>query len=148
MRIAIGADHAGVELKDKLREALRTQGHEVVDFGTNSRESTDYPDYAGVVAREVAAGKVDRGVLVCSTGAGMSIAANKVPGIRAALGMQPEQVRLMRAHNNANIITLGANFTPVETAEELVGVFLNTPFDGGRHARRVEKIGKLEGSET
>ncbi len=148
MKIAIGADHAGVDLKDNLREALRGQGHEVVDYGTNSHDSTDYPDYASVVAREVAAGKADRGLLVCSTGAGMAIAANKVAGIRAALGMQPEQTRLARAHNNANVLTIGANFTAAETARELVDVFLKTEFDGGRHARRVEKIGKLEGSET
>ena len=146
MKIAIGADHAGVELKDRLREALRGAGHEVVDFGTNSRESTDYPDYAKAVAEGVAHGDAERGILVCSTGVGMSIAANKVEGIRAALAVQPEQVRLTRAHNNANVLALGANFTEAATAEEMVRVFLNTPFEGGRHERRLEKIRQLERS--
>jgi len=146
MKIAIGADHAGVELKDHLREALRRDGHEVVDVGTDNRESTDYPDYARAVSESVAGGTAERGILVCSTGVGMSIAANKVEGIRAALAVQPEQVRLTRAHNNANVLTLGANFTESKAAEEMVGVFLNTAFDGGRHARRVEKIHQMEKS--
>ncbi|MGH9674415.1 MAG: ribose 5-phosphate isomerase B [Bryobacteraceae bacterium] len=146
MKIANGADHAGVELKDHLREALRRDGHEVVDVGTDNRESTDYPDYARAVAESVAGGAAERGILVCSTGVGMSIAANKVEGIRAALAVQPEQVRLSRAHNNANVLTLGGNFTAAPAAEEMVGVFLNTAFDGGRHARRVEKIHQMEKS--
>jgi RpiB/LacA/LacB family sugar-phosphate isomerase len=144
MKIAIGADHAGFALKDQVRDALREAGHEVVDVGTSSSESTDYPDYAGAVAHDVVSGAVERGILVCSTGVGMSIAANKVDGIRAALGVNPDEVRLTRAHNDANIITLGARYTDAQAAKEMVRVFLETPFDGGRHARRVGKIAQLE----
>jgi ribose 5-phosphate isomerase B len=144
MKIAVGADHAGFELKGQLRDALRRAGHDVIDFGTNDAASTDYPDYAGEVARTVAAGAAERGVLVCSTGAGMSIAANKVPGIRAALGYSLEEVRLTRAHNDANVLAIGAKFTDAALAAELVRVFVETPFEGGRHARRVEKIAELE----
>jgi ribose 5-phosphate isomerase B len=144
MKIAIGADHAGFELKNHLGNALRKSGHEVCDFGTNSAESTDYPDYAGRVAKAVASGTAERGVLVCGSGAGMSIAANKVRGIRAALGVTLEEVRLTRAHNDANILTLGARFTDSAIAGELVRAFLDTPFEGGRHERRVAKISQLE----
>ncbi len=144
MKIAIAADHGGFVLKEALRERLRTLGHEVADFGTYDTASTDYPDYAAAVARAVAAGECERGVLVCTTGVGMSIAANKVHGIRAALGYTDEEVRLTRAHNNANILTLGAKLTDEETAARLVGIFLETPFEGGRHARRVDKIAALE----
>ena len=112
--------------------------------GTNSAESTDYPDYAGAVAHDVVSGAADRGILVCSTGVGMSIAANKVDGIRAALAVNPEEVRLTRAHNDANIITIGARYTDPQTANEMVRVFLETPFEGGRHARRIGKIAQLE----
>lgn len=144
MKIAIGADHAGFELKNQLGDALRQTGHEVCDFGTNSAESTDYPDYAARVAKAVAGGTVERGVLVCGSGVGMSIAANKVPGVRAALGVTPEEVRLTRAHNDANVLTLGARFTELPLAQQLLQTFLETPFEGGRHARRVAKIAQLE----
>ena len=144
MKIAIGADHAGYALKDQIRDALRQDGHEVADLGANSGESADYPDYAGAVAHDVVSGAADRGVLVCSTGVGMSIAANKVDGIRAALAVSPDEVRLTRAHNDANIITIGARYTDLQTANEMVKVFLETPFDGGRHARRIGKIAQLE----
>jgi ribose 5-phosphate isomerase B len=149
MKIAIGADHAGFELKNQLGDVLRRSGHEVCDFGTNSAESTDYPDYAWRVGKAVASGTAERGVLVCGSGVGMSIAANKVRGIRAALGVNPEEVRLVRSHNNANVLTLGARFTDSALARELLKVFLDTPFedsgnDGGRHARRVAKISQLE----
>ncbi len=144
MRIAIGSDHAGFALKEQLRVRLEKAGLEVADFGTSSTESTDYPDYAEAVAREVAAGKADRGILVCYTGVGMSIAANKVPGIRASLGVNVEEVQLTRAHNDANILTLGARYTAPELAGELVDAFLATPFEGGRHARRVGKITSIE----
>jgi RpiB/LacA/LacB family sugar-phosphate isomerase len=144
MRIAIGADHAGYTLKNDLRDALRDAGHEVTDLGTDSTASTDYPDYALKVARQVASGQADRGVLVCYTGIGMSIAANKVHGIRAALGTNPEEVRLVRAHNNANILTLGEKFIDAPTAENLTRIFLETPFEGGRHERRVNKIAAME----
>ena len=146
MKIAIGADHAGFALKDQVRDALRQAGHDVVDAGTNSAESTDYPDYAKSVAQDVVSGAADRGILVCSTGVGMSIAANKVDGIRAALAVNPEEVRLTRAHNDANIITLGARYTDPQAANEMVRVFLETPFDAGRHARRIGKISQLEKS--
>lgn len=146
MKIAIGADHAGFALKDQVRDALRQADHEVVDLGTNSPESTDYPDYASAVAHNVVSGAADRGILVCSTGVGMSIAANKINGVRAALAVNPEEVRLTRAHNDANIITIGARDTDAASANELVRVFLETPFDGGRHARRIAKIAALEKS--
>lgn len=144
MKIAIGADHAGFELKNQLGEALRESGHEVRDFGTDSGESTDYPDYAGQVARAVASGAAERGLLVCGSGAGMSIAANKVRGVRAVMGVSLEVVRLTRAHNNANVLTLGARFVEPAVAGELVRAFLETPFEGGRHERRVSKISQLE----
>jgi len=145
MRIAIGADHAGFPLKEQVRAVLERRGHEVVDYGTDSQQSTDYPDYAATVACEVAAGRADRGVLVCFTGVGMSMAADKIPGARAALGTSPDQVRLVRQHNDANILTLGGKFTDAATAEALLEVFLETPFEGGRHSRRVAKIALLEG---
>jgi ribose 5-phosphate isomerase B len=144
MKIAIGADHAGFALKDQVRDALRQAGHEVVDVGTNSAESTDYPDYASMVAHNVVSGAADRGILVCSTGVGMSIAANKVDGIRAAIAFNSDEVRLTRAHNDANIITIGARYTDPGVAHEMVRVFLETPFEGGRHARRLGKIDQLE----
>ena len=147
MKIAMGADHAGFELKNHLGEILRRSGHEVCDFGTNSAESTDYPDYAARVAKAVASGAAERGVLVCGSGVGMSIAANKVQGIRAAVGIQIEQVRLIRGHNDANVLTLGARFTDPETARELLQAFLDAPFEGGRHQRRIAKITRLEEEE-
>ncbi len=147
MKIAIGADHAGFTLKDQVRDALRQAGHEVIDAGANSADSTDYPDYAAAVAKDVASGSADRGVLVCSTGVGMSIAANKVPGIRAALGYNADEVRLTRAHNDANVLALGARYTDLATANDLIRIFVETPFEGGRHTRRVEKIAKLEEEE-
>jgi ribose 5-phosphate isomerase B len=147
MKIAIGADHAGFSLKEGLREALVKKGLEIVDFGTVTSESTDYPDYAEKVARAVAAGEVDRGILVCSTGVGMSIAANKVKGVRAALAYNTEEVGLTRSHNDANVLAFGAKYTGLEQAKEMVQAFLETPFDGGRHERRVNKMMALEGKE-
>lgn len=144
MRIALGADHAGFSMKQELGRALADLGHDVVDFGTMSAASTDYPDYAARVARAVAGGSAERGVLVCSTGVGMSIAANKIHGIRAALAVNPDEVRLTRLHNDANVLTLGARYVDAATAVELIQVFLATQFEGGRHARRVAKIAELE----
>jgi ribose 5-phosphate isomerase B len=144
MKIAIGADHAGFLLKEQLKEKLLRDGHDVADYGTHSSDSVDYPDFAAKVANDVAAGSSQRGVLVCSSGVGMSIAANKVHGIRAALGTHEEEVRLTRQHNDANVLTLGAKFTPPDEAARLVDVFLTQEFEGGRHAQRVEKISKLE----
>jgi RpiB/LacA/LacB family sugar-phosphate isomerase len=144
VRIALGADHGGFLLKRQIRDLLVGQGHEVFDAGPDSAESVDYPDYASAVAGRVARAESERGILVCTTGVGMSIAANKVPGIRAALGVNPDEVRLVRAHNDANVLTIGARYTDLESAAEFVRLFLETPFEGGRHARRVEKITKLE----
>jgi ribose 5-phosphate isomerase B len=145
MKIAIAADHAGYSLKEAIRERLAAEGHDVVDFGTDSQESTDYPDYAYTVSERVASGEAERGILVCSTGVGMSIAANKVNGIRAALAMNGESVALTRQHNDANVLAVGAKFTAPDEAAKLVDIFLNTPFDGGaRHARRIEKIAAME----
>ncbi len=147
MKIAIGADHAGFVLKQSLVERLRQQGHEVEDLGTNGPESVDYPDFAAAVAHQVADRKVEKGILVCSSGVGMSIAANKVHGIRAALGVSVEEVDVVRRHNDANVLTIGARFTGAPLAEAMVDKFLTTSFDGGRHGRRVEKIAAIEASE-
>ncbi|MCX6594809.1 MAG: ribose 5-phosphate isomerase B [Acidobacteria bacterium] len=144
MKIALGADHAGFQLKEHLRQHLLQQGHHVVDVGTSSEESTDYPDYAAQVAQQVAQGEAECGLLVCSTGVGMSIAANKVDGIRAALAVNEDEVRLTRAHNNANILAIGARFTSPEEADKYADVFLSTAFEGGRHQRRLDKVSQLE----
>jgi len=147
MKIAIGADHAVFALKEQIRQKLQQEGHQVTDAGTSSLESTDYPDYAEAVAAQVALGQAERGILVCSTGVGMSIAANKVDGIRAALAVNPEEVALVRSHNDANILAVGAKFTTAAEADHMVDVFLATPFEGGRHARRVAKITALEAKQ-
>jgi RpiB/LacA/LacB family sugar-phosphate isomerase len=144
MKIAIAADHAGFVLKQSLCERLRAAGHEVADYGPPGTEPVDYPDFAAAVARHVAGGTADRGILVCSTGVGMSIAANKVAGVRAALGTSVDEVRLVREHNDANVLTLGSRFTAEPDAAEMVETFLATPFAGGRHARRVAKIAELD----
>lgn len=144
MKIAIAADHAGFALKEKLRQRLAGDGHEVVDFGADSADSCDYPDFAQPVARDVAQGRSDRGILVCSTGIGMAMAANKVAGVRAAPAQSEDEVRLTREHNDANVLTLGARYLDEDRAAELIHVFLSTEFAGGRHARRVAKIAQLE----
>ena len=131
-------------MKNEVVASLRSHGHEVTDVGAFSAESTDYPDYAARVAHLVANGEADRGILVCSTGIGMSIAANKIDGIRAAVGMSDEEVRLARTHNNINVLTLGATFSDRQTAIRWVEIFLEAPFEGGRHERRVNKIMALE----
>ncbi|HYP06662.1 MAG TPA: ribose 5-phosphate isomerase B [Bryobacteraceae bacterium] len=145
MKIAIAADHAGYSLKEALRQRLSAGGHDVLDFGTTSSESTDYPDYALAVSEQVACGEATRGILVCSTGIGMSIAANKVSGIRAAVVTSEQGAELTRSHNDANVIALGAKFLNIDEASRLVAIFLSTEFDGGpRHARRIEKIAAME----
>jgi ribose 5-phosphate isomerase B len=144
MKLAIGSDHAGFALKEQLRRALEAEGHEVVDFGTGSTESCDYPDFALPVGRSVAQGQSDRGILVCTTGIGMAIAANKVDGVRAAPAESEDEVRLTREHNDANVLTLGAKYLDEDRALALTNVFLNTQFTGGRHARRVAKIAQIE----
>lgn len=147
MKIAIGADHAGFFLKQKLRDELIAEGHEVSDAGTTSTDSVDYPDFAEIVADQVLSGAADKGILVCSSGVGMSIAANKFNGIRAALGTSEDEVGYVRRHNDANILALGANYTSEDTARKLIGVFLATEFEGGRHARRLAKIQAIEDSQ-
>ena len=144
MRLAIGADHAGFALKERLRRKLADEGHQVVDFGTSSAESCDYPDLARPVAREVGEHRAERGILVCSTGIGMAIAANKLAGVRAAPAQFEDVVRLTREHNDPNVRTLGARYLDEEQASGLVDIFLKTESAGGRHARRVAKIGQLE----
>jgi ribose 5-phosphate isomerase B len=144
MRIALGADHAGFLLKELLRRKLEADGHDVSDLGTSSEESCDYPDFAVQVAQRVAGKHADRGILVCSTGIGMAIAANKVAGVRAATVERTEQAKLTREHNDANVLALGARFVSQELAGELVDTFLNTEFAGGRHARRVAKIAGID----
>src|ERR1051325_6024222 len=144
MKIAIAADHAGFVLKEQIRRKLAGEGHEVLDFGTDSDGSCDYPDFAQTVGREVAQGRCDRGILCCGTGIGMAMAANKVHGVRAAPAQYPEEVRLTREHNDANVLTLGARFVAAEAAASMVDLFLETEFLGGRHARRVAKIAKME----
>lgn len=141
MKIAVGADHAGYELKQRLAEALQRQGHEVLDLGTHGTQSVDYPDYAGAVAGAVAGGRAERGLLVCGTGIGMSIRANREPGVRAAKCNDPLEARMARAHNDANVLCIGARVIDATVAEELVSLFLTTPFEGGRHAARVAKLG-------
>jgi len=140
VRVAIGSDHAGFEMKEILKEYVKSLGHAVEDFGAPSSDPVDYPDIGYKVAREVASGRFDRGILICGTGIGMSIVANKVPGVRAALVGDTETARLAREHNDANILALGARVVRPEYVRDIVRVFLETSFAGGRHARRVEKI--------
>ena len=144
MKIALAADHAGFHLKEHLRNYLTSGGHEVVDFGTTSDTSTDYPDYASRAGHSVSSGDCEVGVLVCYTGVGMSISANKIPGIRAALAANEETVELTRRHNDANMLAIGAKFTEPGQAERYVALFLETGFEGGRHSRRVCKISDIE----
>jgi ribose 5-phosphate isomerase B len=139
--IAIAADHAGFDLKSVLVEELRKAGHGVIDLGTNSTDSVDYPDFADAVAQAIKAGQAARGVLVCGTGIGISIAANRHKGVRAALCRDSTDARLAREHNDANVLVLGGRTTGIETARDCLKSFLSTPFAGGRHQRRVGKMG-------
>jgi ribose 5-phosphate isomerase B len=144
MRVALGADHAGVHLKDSVRSFLESRGIEVQDAGTVDETSVDYPDYAAQVGTAVAGGVADRGILVCGTGLGMAIAANKIDGVRAVPVVDAESARLSREHNDANVLALGARVTAPEAALRIVETFLDTPFAGGRHQRRLDKIAGLE----
>ena len=144
MKIAIGNDHAAPNMKFQLMEYLQKQGHEVVNFGTDSSESCDYPVYGEKVARAVASGECDLGILICGTGIGISLAANKVKGIRAAVCSEPYSARLTRQHNNANIIAFGARVVGQAMAEMIVDEFLNAEYEGGRHQRRVDMITAIE----
>jgi len=148
VRIAFASDHAGFPHKDVLAQMCRDLGHEVVDFGPDSgNDSVDYPDYAFPVAQAVANGDVDRGVLVCGTGIGMAIAANKVPGVRAANILRPDFAELAREHNNANVITLSGRFVDLETNKQILETFLSTEFAGGRHQNRLDKVTAQESRE-
>ena len=144
MRIVVAADHVGFPLKDNVLEYLRSQGLEVQDYGTSSSERVDYTDYAEKVAAKVAAKRADYGVLVCGTGIGMMLAANKVPGIRAVAANDTISARLAREHNDANILTLGARMIDPAAMRQIVDTWLTTPFAGGRHMRRLQKIDALE----
>jgi ribose 5-phosphate isomerase B len=140
LRIAIGADHGGIALKSALLDALRAAGHVVQDFGSHGGESVDYPDFAAPVAAAVTGGAADYGVLVCGSGIGMAIAANRNPGIRATVLHNTTEARLTRAHNNANIACFGGRTLGVEVALDALQVFLGTAYEGGRHDRRIAKI--------
>jgi ribose 5-phosphate isomerase B len=144
MKVSVASDHAGYELKEAVKRHLAAAGHEVVDFGTNSTASTDYPDYATPAARAVASGEVERGVFICGSGQGMVMTANKVRGVRAALAWHPEVARLSRQHNDANVLALPARFIGTEEALETVDVWMDAEFEGGRHIPRVEKMMKAE----
>jgi len=140
MKIALGADHAGFELKEVLKSYLQALGHETLDLGTDSPASVDYPDFGFAVGRAVASGEAERGVVVCGTGIGIAMAANRVPGARAGVARDLFETRLMCEHNDANVVAFGARLTARPLAEAILDLFLSTPFAGGRHARRVEKL--------
>ncbi len=146
MKVALGCDHAGYALKRLVAEWLRREGHEVLDEGTSSEDSCDYPDYALRVARRVAEGEADRGIAVCATGIGMAMVANKVPGIRAAVCNDLYTARYSRLHNDANVLTMGARVIGPGMAEEILRVWMETPFEGGRHSRRLRKMADIEES--
>jgi ribose 5-phosphate isomerase B len=144
MKIAVGADHAGYAAKEHLKLWLAERGHEAVDLGTHGSASVDYPDFAGRVAKAVVAGEAPLGLLICGSGIGMSIAANKVPGIRAAHCTDSYQARVARQHNDANVLCLGARVSGLGVMEDALESFLGHTFEGGRHAARVEKIQRLD----
>lgn len=144
MKIAIGSDHRGFHLKEKVAALLRMKGHEVDDEGTSVPESVDYPDFAVLVAKKVSSGAVDRGILVCGTGIGMAITANKFPGVRAAPCTDEITAEISRRHNDLNVLCLPADMISPRTVERMVEVWVDTAFEGGRHSRRVEKILEIE----
>ena len=144
MKIALASDHGGYALKCDIKALLEKLGHQVEDFGCHSTESCDYPDFGEAAARAVAAGTCDRGIVICTTGIGISIAANKVKGIRCAHCADSLQAEMTRRHNDANMMAIGAGFTGKNLAERMVEVFLTTEFEGGRHARRVDKLNAIQ----
>src|SRR6476660_168853 len=148
MKIAIAADHAGYEEKEKLKTTLDEMGVEYNDLGTVSTESVDYPDYAKKVGEAVASGEADQGLLICGSGTGMAIAANKVPGVRAAVAWNEEIAALAREHNDANVLSLSARYIDPEENAKIVKAFFTTGFDEGRHKRRVDKINEIEKEEA
>jgi ribose 5-phosphate isomerase B len=145
MNLALGSDHAGFRYKQELAAYLQSLGHNVRDFGTHSLDSVDYPDFAAAVARSVASSEAEFGVLVCGSGIGVSITANKVNGVRAANCLTAEMARLSRQHNNCNVVTVGERLVSIDAAKAIVSAFLETAFEGGRHAGRVQKIHDLTG---
>ncbi len=144
MRIGIGNDHSALELKAEIMELLEKRGHEVVDYGTKTTESCDYPIYGEKVGRAVVSGEVEKGILICGTGLGISLAANKVPGVRAAVCSDPFTAKMSRAHNDCNILAFGARVVGGELAKMIVETWLDTEFEGGRHQRRVDLIMDVE----
>jgi ribose 5-phosphate isomerase B len=144
MKIALGSDHAGFLYKEALKKMLFAQGHEIIDCGTDSLEVTNYPKYIIAAAQKVASGECERAIVLGGSGNGEAIAANKVPGIRCALAWNEETARLSRAHNNANVLSLGERMLSLETAQELVALWLKTPFEFGRHERRLEELARYE----
>ena len=146
MKIAIASDHAGFSAKEELKPLLTQLGIEFIDLGTTSEDSVDYPDYAKKVGEQVARGDVEQGVLVCGSGTGMAITANKVPGVRAAVAWSEEIAKLARQHNDANVLAIGSRTTPKHEIPKIVSMWFNTAFEGGHHANRVEKITALEQS--
>jgi len=144
MKISIACDHGAYELKERLKAHLIEQGHEVVDCGTHSRESCDYPDFGRTAAQLVSDGTCQRGVVLCTTGIGMSMVANKVKGVRCALCHEPLSAEMTRRHNDANVLAMGAGVTGGNLAERILDVFLSTEFEGGRHQRRVDKVMETE----
>lgn len=144
MKLVIASDHAAFQLKDELAQWLREQGHEVADLGTNGPASVDYPDFGFAIGEHIAAGKAERGIALCGSGIGISIAANRNPAVRCALVSEPLSADLSRQHNDANVIALGARLVGPEMAKACIETFLSTPFAGDRHARRVEKLGQIQ----
>ena len=140
MKISIGSDHAGYAYKEEIKKYLSSKGYEVIDCGTNSLDSCDYPEFGKEAARKVASHEAEYGIVVCSSGEGISIAANKIKGIRCGLAYNDDVARLIRQHNNANMIGFGASFMKLEDVLRRIDIFLATPFEGGRHERRVNKI--------
>lgn len=146
MKIAIASDHGGFDLKEQVKAWLQEMGHEAEDFGCHSKESCDYPDFGAAAARAVASGQCERGIVICTTGIGISITANKVKGIRCALCSEPWSAEMTRRHNNANMLAMGAGAVGPLLARRIVETFLTTEFEGGRHQRRVDKITAVENS--
>lgn len=140
MKIAIGSDHAAYELKEAIKEKMIAEGHDILDMGCDSTESVDYPKYGHAVGRAVAAGDAERGIAVCGSGIGISIACNKVPGIRAALCTSVEMAEMCRRHNNANVICMGARMIPQQLAFDMIDTWMNTEFEGGKHERRINEL--------
>ena len=148
MKVAIASDHRGFHLKEKVISLLKSMGHEILDEGPSSDQSVDYPDFAALVATKVSSGEVERGILICGTGIGMAISANKFPGVRAAACIDEVTAELSRRHNDLNVLCLSGDLLSSRVTERLVEIWMQTEFEGGRHERRVEKIRQLEHQNT